>query len=167
MAPTSTYYFDANATSGREFFRGIPMFAVHAGFGREQGWDSARVTSKAGFEDLVSRINVQVPVYIALPMTFAGRYFTKGRNYTKVAIYAFKYMRGQSWHSDGGYMVGATIALVLKDVTVVDVVPVPGFKGLPIPPQVQKNYLEKTIGTATYSAAAVTLGVVGECDVVE
>jgi len=156
MAPTSTFYFDANATTTKDFIRGIPMFAVHAGQGREQGWESATVTSKAGFESITAKMNPQVPVYLAMPRTYAGRYFTKDRVYSKLAIYAFKPVSGSS-SMNGGYMVGASIALVLKEVKVVDVVPIPQWKGLPIPPQVQKNYLEKLIGRETYIPVVVSL----------
>jgi hypothetical protein len=165
MAPTSTYYFDANATAQKEFFRGIPMFAVHAGSGYEHGWESGEVTSKAGFDFMAGKMNPQVPVHIAMPRTYAGRYFTKRREYAKLAIYAFKPVHGSSW-LNGGYMVGASIALVLKEVKVVNVVPIQQWKGLPIPPQVQKNYLEKLIGRETYVPVAVTLFVL-QGDVVE
>ena len=157
MAPTSTFYFDANATTQKDFFRGIPMFAVHAGSGYEHGWESGEVTSKAGFDSIAGRMNPQVPVFLAMPRTYAGRYFTKGREYSKVAIYAFKQVYGSS-SQNGGYMVGASIALVLSQVRVVDVVPILQWKGLPIPPQVQKNYLEKLIGgREAYAPVAVTL----------
>lgn len=163
MAPTSTYYFDANATSEREFFRGIPMFAVHTGGGYEHGWESGGVTSKAGFDFMAEKMNPQVPVHLAMPRTYAGRYFTKDREYSKVAIYAFKPVT-RSWGDS--YMVGATIALVLKEVKVVSVVPIPQWKGLPATPQVQKNYLEKLIGREAYTPVAVSLFVM-QGDVVE
>lgn len=158
MAPTmtSTYYFDANATSQKDFFQGIPMFAVHAGGGNENGWESAGVTSKAGFDFIAAKMNPQVPVHIAMPRSYAGRYFTKDREYSKVAIYAFRPVPGSSWQSDGGYMVGASIALVLKQVKVMNVVPIPQWKGLPSIPQVQRNHLEKLIGRETYIPVAVT-----------
>jgi hypothetical protein len=155
MAPTSTFYFDANATAKKDFFRGIPMFAVHAGSGYENGWESGEVTGKGGFDFIAAKMNPQVLVRIAMPRTYAGRYFTKDREYSKVAIYAFKPVYGSA-SLNGGYMVGASIALVLKEVKVIDVVPILQWKGLPGMPQVQKNYLEKLIGRETYAPVAVT-----------
>ena len=158
MTVTSTFYFDATATSPKGFYRDIPIFAVHAMTDYAGGWESGEVTSQGEFQEMMGRLSPQVPLYLAMPRVIAGKYFTKDREYSKVAIYAFRPMRS-AWQSDGGYMVGATIALVIKDVRVLDVVPIAQWKGLPIPPQVQKNYLERQIKTETYNPVAVKLWV--------
>lgn len=161
------YYFDANLTNGREFFRGIPMFAVHVGQSPNGGWSSSTVDGFGGFQQMMWTVNVQVPVHLAMPRFYANQYFTKGKEYQKLAIYAFRPMSGTSWQSDGGYMVGASIALVIKELKVVSVNPILQWKGLPPPVQVQKNYLEKKLGREAYIPMAVTLFVTGDCDTVE
>lgn len=96
-----------------------------------------------------------------MPRTFADQYFTKGAEFSKLVIYAYRPMASASRQSDGGYRVGSTIAMVLKanqaPIRVLSVTPILQFKGIPTPPQVQKNYLERTIGNQAYSAVAVTL----------
>ena len=154
---TSTFYFDATATSAKDFFRDIPIFAVHAMTEFPAKWESGEVTSRGEFQEMMGRLSPQVPLYLAMPRVIAGRYFTKDREYKKIAIYAFRPVSGSSWQSDGGYMVGATIALVIQNVQVKEVVPIMQWKGLPAPPQVQKNYLERKIGRETYAPVAVKL----------
>jgi hypothetical protein len=161
------YYFDANLAGERDFFRGIPIYAVHVGQDVSGGWSSNTVSGFGGFQHMMWTVNVQVPVYVAMPRFYANQYFTKGKEYKKLAIYAFKPMPGQSWQSDGGYMVGATIALVIKDLKVVNANPILQWKGLPPPVQVQKNYLEKKLGREAYIPMAVQLFVTGDCDTVE
>ncbi len=156
MAPTSNFYFDAMAF-GKDLIRDLPMFAVHSGQTTDSGWSSAGVNDAGGFRMMMDIVNPQVPVFLAMPRMYQNNYFVKGRSYSKLTIYAYRQTNGLTWGANGGYLMGASIALVLKDVQVMDVKPIMQWKGLPIPPQVQKNYLEKKIGRETYIPVAVQL----------
>jgi len=166
---SSIYYFNANAHGQKpsEYYQDIPIFAVHPGQNILSNWESGYVVNKQGFEEMLWKVNVQVPFNIALPKIIAHQFFEVGKSYQKLSIYAFKYQRGSGWQSDGGYMVGSTIALVLPEVTVTKITPIFQWKGLPPPIQVQKNYLERKYGTAAYTSVAVTLSVLGQTQVVE
>lgn len=163
------YYFNGRAYGKKssEFYQDIPIFAVHPGEHVAGNWESGAVVSKQGFESILWRVNVQVPFNIALPRVVANQYFGLGTSYQKLSIDAFKNQPGSGWQSDGGYMVGATIALVLPEVTVTKVTPILQWKGLPAPIQVQKNYVERKYGTSAYAPVAVTLSVLGATQIVE
>jgi hypothetical protein len=164
MAPTSNFYFDGMAY-GKDLIRGLPMFAVHTGQSTDTGWDSAGVNDVGGFRMMMEIVNVQVPVFLAMPRMYQTTFFTKDRSYSKLTVSAYRQVPGSLSGTNGGYLTGASIALVLHDVRVVDVKPIMQWKGLPIPPQVQKNFLEKKIGRETYIPVAVQLFAV-EGDVV-
>lgn len=152
MAVTSPFYFDATA-SGKSFTRGIPMFAVSIGESLAQGWQSANIQDFAGYEALMDRVNVQVPVHLAMPRLFANATFQVGATFEKIAVSAFRPRNSTD------YMSGSTITLVIKNVKVLSLTPILQWQGLPIPPQVQKNFLEKKIGRETYIPMAVKLWV--------
>lgn len=156
MAPTSNFYFDSMAY-GKDVYRDLPAFAIHAGQTIEGGWASAGVSDVGGFRRIMEIVNPQVPVFLAMPRMIQTSYFAKGRGYSKLSVYAYRQVPGSLSGTNGGYLQGASIALVLKEVTVVEVSPIMQWRGLPIPPQVQKNYLEKKIGRETYIAVAVQL----------
>ncbi|HWA56115.1 MAG TPA: hypothetical protein VG692_02620 [Gemmatimonadales bacterium] len=156
MAPTSNFYFDGMAY-GKDVIRDLPMFAIHTGQGTETGWRSAGVSDASGFRMLMEIVNPQVPVYLAMPRMYQTNFFTKDRTYSKLSVYAYRQVYGSLSGVNGGYLMGASIAMVLQDVRVVDIKPIMQWKGLPIPPQVQKNYLEKKIGRETYIPVAVQL----------
>lgn len=164
MALPSTFYYNSNALPASppnaDLIREIPTIAIHAmNSGFDQGWESNSVQSKAGFEFLASKINVQVPVHIAVPKPVAQRHFGVGKEFTKIAVYAFRPM-------NAGYMVGSTIAIVLRQVKVLGVAPIMQWKGLPSLKEAQRNYLEKMFGRDTYAAMAVKMFVF-QGDVVE
>ena len=160
MATTSPYYFSATA-NGKTMIQGIPMFAVTIGAGYSQGWQSEVIRDFGGFKAMMDRVNVQVPVYLAMPRLYAASTFKVGQAYDKVAVTAFKPINSTD------YMSGASITLVLNQVEVVSAASIFQWKGLPIPPQVQKNYLEKKIGRETYIPTAVALSVLGVADAVQ
>jgi hypothetical protein len=167
MPPSAMYYFDANLTNGRDFIRGLPMYAIHAGSSYDGGWQSNSITGFGGFQHMLWTVNVQVPLHIAMPRMVANQNFGLNKEFQKLAIYAFKPMPGASWQADGGYLVGASIALVIKEFRVVKHTPIMQWKGLPALAQVQRNVLEKRLGRETYAPVAVTLEVFGDCDAVE
>jgi hypothetical protein len=146
----STYYYNANAPAKNDLIRDIPVIAVHAGEAVGSQWQSNQVQDAGGFQSITWIVNPQVPVHIAVPRPIAQQYFQPGKTYEKLSVYAFRPMPGASWQSDGGYMVGATIALVFKPVMVQTVSPIMQWKGLPPMPQVQRNYLEKKFGRDAY-----------------
>jgi hypothetical protein len=161
MALPSTYYYNSNALPASppnaDLIREIPTYAIHAmNAGYDQGWESNSVQSKGGFESLAAKINVQVPVHLAMPRPVANRHFSIGKEFSKIAVYAFRPVPSMAW-MNGGYMVGATIAIVLKQVKVLSVSPIMQWKGLPALKDGQRNYLEKMFGRETYAAMAVKL----------
>lgn len=156
MAPTSNFYFDAMAY-GKDVIRDLPMFAIHTGQNTSTGWTSAAVNDVGGFRMMMDIVNPQVPVFLAMPRMYQNNYFAKDRTYEKLSVYAYRQVPNSLSGANGGYLVGQSIALVLQQVRVVDVRPIMQWQGLPIPPQVQKNYLEKKIGRETYIPVAVQL----------
>jgi hypothetical protein len=153
---TSNFYFDAMAY-GKDVYRDLPMFAIHAGQATDAGWASAGVRDVGGFRMVMEIVNPQVPVFIAMPRMVQTSYFPKDRSYGKLSVYAYRQVYGSLSGMNGGYLQGSSIALVLKDVRVVDVRPIMQWGNLPIPPQVQKNYLERKMGRETYIPVAVQL----------
>lgn len=151
------FYFDANLTSAKDFIRGIPMFAVHAGQTYTSYWDTSDAEDFVDLQNIVAKVNPQVPVHLAMPRLYADHHFPKGAIWEKVAVTACRPMPGASWQPDGGYRAGGNIVMVIQNMAVTAVTPIPQFKGLPIPPAVQKNYLERQIGMQAYSAVAVSL----------
>jgi len=158
MTATSPYYFDA-AARGSQYYQDIPTFAIHAGQNVNGGWMSAEVKDAGGFSFIMGIINPQVPVHLAMPRYYANKYFTPRSTYSSITLVAFKPLRANGFESGSGYMTGPSITLVLENVIVNSVVPILQWKGLPIPPQVQKNYLEKAIGREAYAPVEITLGV--------
>ncbi|HTK38103.1 MAG TPA: hypothetical protein VL325_06395 [Pyrinomonadaceae bacterium] len=169
MAPsiTSRFYFNGNAPIHNDLIRDLPIFAVTVGDNFAGGWASASADSKMALENIMNVVNVQVPVHVAMPRIYAHQYFNVGKEYPKLSIYAFRPMPGQSWQSDGGYMVGPSIAMVIKQISVTKITPIHGWTGLPAIAQVQKNYLERKIGNEAYAPMAVSLFVAGDTEVVE
>lgn len=150
MAVTSPFYFDVTAY-GKAMVRDQSTFAVAIGESLAQGWDSADITNFTGFKNMTDRVNVQVPVYLAMPRVFAQGTFQVGKEFEKLSVAAFKQVNSQN------YLMGASITMVMKNVKVLGHIPIMQWGGLPIPPQVQKNYLEKKIGRETYIPVAVKL----------
>lgn len=153
---TSKFYFDAMAYGKDLFLRDLPMFAIHTGQSVAAGWDSARATDAGGLRMLMEIVNPQVPVFVAMPRLVQASHFAKDRSYSKLSMYAY---RGGYDPSDvnGGYRLGSSTVLVLKNVKVMDVQPIMLWGNLPTPPDVQKTYLEKKMGREAYMAAAVKL----------
>jgi len=160
MATTSPFYFSA-AAHGSKMIQGIPMFAVTIGASYAQGWQSGEISNFGGFKAMMDRVNVQVPVYLAMPRLYAESTFKVGQEYDKVSVIAFRPINSSD------YMSGATITLVLNQIKVVSAAAIFQWKGLPIPPQVQKNYLEKKIGRETYIPTAVALEVLGVAEAIQ
>lgn len=169
MAPsvTSTFYFNGNAPIHHDLIRDLPIIAVTVGDNFAAGWASATANSKQALENMMNVVNVQVPVHLAMPRFYAHQYFTVGKEYPKLSIYAFKPIPGQSWQVNGGYMVGPTIAMIIKEISVTSLTPIHGWSGLPAMPRVQMNYLEQKIGREAYAPVAVSLFVAGDTEVVE
>ena len=155
MPPVSSYYFEARL-KGRKYIQGIPVFALHVGQGPEHGWNSGTVTEAGQLADLVGRANRQVPVYLAMPRLYAHQYFIKNSQFSEVILSAFRPM--QTAKSDN-YAWGASVELVLENVDVLSSFPVMQRKGLPFPPRVQQNFLNKKFGTEAYYTIAVKLSV--------
>jgi hypothetical protein len=109
------FYFDATANASRQFIRDLPMYAMHAGQSFTGGWDTAKADSFIAFQNIMWKVNVQVPVHLAMPGTFADQHFTKGTEFSKLVIYAYRPLASASRQSDGGYRVGSTIAMVLSE----------------------------------------------------
>jgi hypothetical protein len=102
-------------------------------------------------------VNPQVPVHLAMPRLFASQFFKPKSQYSSVSLTAFKPLRGNGFESGVGYMTGSPVTMVLHNVMVNSVVPILQWQGLPIPPQVQKNYLEKKIGREAYAPVEITM----------
>ena len=158
MTATSPYYFDA-AARGNQYYQDIPTFAIHTGQDVDDGWLSAKVTDAGGFSWMMTIVNPQVPVYLAMPRYYANKYFQPRATYSSVTLNAFRPLRGNGFESGLGYMTGNPVTMVLENVMVKAVVPILQWKGLPIPPQVQKNYLEKAIGREAYAPVEIELWV--------
>jgi len=156
VAKTSTFYFNGNANNGREFIREMPIFAITTG-NFASGWMSENADSMAHFKQMADTVNVQVPVHIALPRTFANKLLTVGKQYSSLSVTAFKPQINLTADPVGGFMSGPTFSVVLEGVEVKKVTPIAQWKGLPIPPQIQKNALERKIGRETYIPVAVSL----------
>jgi hypothetical protein len=159
MTATSPFYFDVTA-HGKVMVRDQSTFAITTGENMSRGWESADITDYFGFKSIMDRVNVQVPVYLAMPRVYAQGTFQVGQQFDKVLVTAFKQVNAMS------YMMGASITIVLQNVKVLSHTPIMQWAGLPIPPQVQKNYLEKKIGRETYIPSAVKLWVY-QADVVQ
>lgn len=153
MAPTSSFYFDARL-KGKDYIQGVPMFAVHVGETTDFGWSSTGVTGSNQWQPLMWRIDPTVGVFLAMPRLYANQFFTKDRHWDEVIVGAFRPMQTAAGDN---YLGGASVALKLSNVMVVGSRPIMQWKGLPIPPQVQKNFLEKKIGRETYIPTAVQL----------
>lgn len=156
MTATSPYYFDA-AARGSQFYQDIPTFAIHAGPSVGRGWASAEADSPGRFAAIMEIINPQVPVHLAMPRYYANQFFKPNTQYSSVSLSAFKPLRANGFESGSGYMTGNPVTMVLENVMVKSIVPILQWNGLPIPPQVQKNYLEKKIGREAYAPVAITL----------
>ncbi len=157
MTATSLMYFDS-AARGAQFHQDIPTFAIHAGQSVNGGWDSWDCQTPGDFTQIMNIVNPQVPVHLAMPRYYATKYFQPNTQYSSVSVSAFKPQRGSSGLETGqGYMVGNPVAMVLHNVQIKTVVPILQWKGLPIPPQVQKNYLEKAIGREAYAPVQITM----------
>ena len=156
MTATSPFYFDA-AARGSQFYQDIPTFAIHAGQDVSGGWMSAQVKDAGGFSFMMGIINPQVPVHLAMPRHYANQFFKPKSQFSSVSLSAFKPLRANGFESGSGYMTGTPVTMVLENVMVLSVVPILQWNGLPIPPQVQKNYLEKKIGREAYAPVEITL----------
>lgn len=153
MAPTSSFYFDARL-KGKDYIQGVPVFAVHVGENTDFGWSSAGLTGNGQWQDLMWRIDPTVGVHLAMPRMYANQFFTKDRHWDEVIVNAFRPMQTAAGDN---YLGGSSVALKLSNVLVIGSTPILQWKGLPIPPQVQKNFLEKKIGRETYIPTAVKL----------
>lgn len=144
MAPTSAiFYFTADLNIGRDFIRGVPIYAFHAGGSFQGGWSSTGVSSRGGFEHIMEIVNPQVPVHIAMPRKKALEVFPVNKTVEKINIYAFKPVSGNSSQSGGGYMTGTTIGMSIKLLKVTRHTPILQWAGLPALAQVQRSALEK------------------------
>lgn len=153
MAPVSSFYFDARL-KGKDYIQGVPMFAIHVGENIDFGWSSAGVTANNQWQPMMWRIDRTVGVYLAMPRVYASQFFTKDRHWDEVIVGAFRPMQTAAGDN---YLSGTSVALKFSNVMVVGSSPIMQWKGLPIPPQVQKNFLEKKIGRETYIPTAVKL----------
>jgi hypothetical protein len=156
MMTTSRFYFDAMAY-GKDVFRDLPMFAIHAGQSTSEGWDSATATDVGRFRMVMQIVNPQVPVFLAMPRPVQAAYFPKDRTYSKLTVSAYRQIASSLSLGNGGYLQGFSFALVLKDVKVMEVRQIMQWGNLPNPPDVQKNYLERKMGREAYFPVAVRL----------
>lgn len=157
----STFYFNSNAVRTvprfNDLIREIPTYAFHASSSPPSAsWDSNNIQDEGGLRAFTYKVNITVPVYLAMPRTIAERSFRKGYEFQKLVIYAFKPMPSASW-MNGGYMVGPSPAIVFKDLTVTEITPIPQMRGIESIKEAQRNYLTKLLGTAMYSAVSVQL----------
>jgi len=157
MPPTidASFYFNGNAKLKNGLERDIPIYAFHLGVGHGHEWASGPVQSRGGFESLASRVNIQVPVHIALPYAYASRLFLENTRISKLTLYAFASVRGIP--IERGYMSGLAIAIVFSDVLVGKSEPILQWKGLPAPVSVQRFHLENKLKMGAYKVSNVKL----------
>lgn len=157
MTATSMMYFDS-AARGSQFYQDIPTFAIHAGSSMGALWDSWDCQTPGDFKQIMNIVNPQVPVFLAMPRYYASKYFQPKAQYSSVSVNGFKPQRGSSGLETGqGYMTGNPVTMVLHNVMVRNVTPIMQWSKLPIPPQVQKNHLEKAIGRETYIPSQIEM----------
>jgi hypothetical protein len=159
--PDSKFYFEAILTNTKGTLSGIPVYAFHPGLGRESGWSSGGARGMADLQGLAETVNVQVPLFIALPRAKAVQFFAKGSSFSTVELRAFRQEPGPTGSNVDQYRNGPRIRLIFNDVRVLDTTPILQWKGLPAMPDVMRNTMQVDMGNAMYVPVAVELGVVG------
>ena len=160
MAVTTSFYFVGNAVN-EKMIQDIPIFAFTVGDHFEQGWESNDVKSKEGFRHLAWAIAAARALSIVVPQTVASQYFSVKQSYEKLVIEAY------NMFNEGNYLVGESIPTVIRNVTVTNMKPIKGWRGLPALHENQRNHLDRAPGR-WWTPVAISLFVRdAEADIVD
>lgn len=160
MAITTKFYFVGTVTSAHRL-TDIPIFAFTPGKDFKQGWMSNDFQTANGFKNLANLVSGGRMVSIVLPKEIVSEKFNLKQAYSKLII------DGYQLSKEGQYMVGEAVTTVFEDVSVTDINPIIGWKGLPAPHEGQRNYMDRK-KLKWWAPTAVTLFVTnGQANVVQ